>query len=69
MALLQDRTAAFVLRVWCETRHGCVPPLEWRGTIEHVPSGRRLCFRDMAAVAAFVQPYIDALLSDDPSSP
>jgi len=63
MPLLQDRTDAFIVRVWCEPGQGGAPPVEWRGSIEHVESGRRLGFRDTAELAAFLQPYIDRLLA------
>ncbi len=66
MSLRQDDTAAFILRVWCESNRGGMPPMDWRGSIEHIPSGRRLCFRDTADIAAFVRPYIESLLGDRP---
>lgn len=69
MALLQDRTDAFIVRVWCEPDPGATPAFDWRGSIEHVASGRRLCFRETAALAAFIQPYIDMLLGSDGPAP
>ena len=61
-ALLEDRTAAFIVRIWCEANRGGVPAFDWRGSIEHVASGRRVCFRDTTAIEAFVQPYIEWLV-------
>jgi hypothetical protein len=69
MALLQDRTDAFIVRVWCEANAGARPAHDWRGSIEHVASGRRLCFRETAALAAFVEPYIDLLFADEATGP
>jgi hypothetical protein len=69
MPQLQDRTDAFIVRVWCEPNPGGTPPLEWRGSIEHVESGRRMGFRDAAKVAAFIQPYIDLLLASQAAEP
>jgi|tagenome__1003787_1003787.scaffolds.fasta_scaffold20699335_1 hypothetical protein len=69
MPLLQDRTNAFIVRVWCESNPGGTPPSDWRGSIEHVESGRRVYFRDAALVAAFIQPYIDLLLASEAPQP
>ncbi|MBK6005007.1 hypothetical protein JJB11_02780 [Ramlibacter ginsenosidimutans] len=69
MPLLQDQTDAFIVRVWCEPNRARTPPFEWRGSIEHVESGRRAYFRDAAAIAAFIQPYIDQLLASQPAQP
>ena len=33
MPLLQDRTNAFIVRVWCESNPGGTPPSDWRGSI------------------------------------
>ncbi|OWQ90888.1 hypothetical protein CDN99_12060 [Roseateles aquatilis] len=66
MALLEDHSAAFILRVWCEPDRGARPGLVWRGSIEHVPSGRRVFFHQAGAIVAFVQPYIDSLLGGEP---
>ena len=55
MALLDDRSAAFIVRVWCERSD---PPAElvrdWRGSIEHVESGDRMYFRELAAIGEFM---------------
>ena len=67
MALLEDQSTAFILRVWCESNRDAIPPFDWRGSIEHVSSGHRVFFRDTAAIVAFVQPYIESLLDGDSS--
>ncbi|WP_397573156.1 hypothetical protein [Silanimonas sp.] len=60
MPLLEDRTAAFIVRIWCESRES--PGAEvWRGSIEHVGSGQRAYFRELDAVTRFLQPHIEAL--------
>ncbi len=65
MALLEDRSAAFILRVWCEPDRSSRPSPVWRGSIEHVPSGRRVFFNECGAIVAFVRPYIDSLLDGE----
>ncbi|WP_242113291.1 hypothetical protein [Luteimonas aquatica] len=63
MALLEDRTAAFIVRVWCERGDadadaaGC----EWRGSVEHVQSGQRMFFRHLEAVLEFMKPHLHSI--------
>lgn len=58
MALLEDRTAVFIVRIWCERgdQQDRVP--EWRGSVEHVKSGQRAYFRQMEAVLEFMKPHL-----------
>lgn len=62
MPLLEDRSAAFIVRVWCET--GDSPAGEvraWRGSVEHVASGQRAFFQELDAVISFMTPHLRAL--------
>lgn len=62
MPLLEDRSAAFIVRIWCET--GDSPAGEvraWRGSVEHVASGQRSFFQELDAVIAFMTPHLRAL--------
>ena len=58
MALLEDRTAVFIVRVWCERGDGESSPTplisEWRGSVEHIQSGQRAFFRHLDAVCEFM---------------
>jgi len=58
MALLEDRTAAFIVRIWCERGDDASPNAEWRGSIEHVQSGERTFFRHLESVAEFMKPRL-----------
>lgn len=65
MALLEDRTAVFIVRVWCE-RGDAEPPAnpslsEWRGSVEHVQSGQRAFFRHLDAVCEFMKPHLEGI--------
>jgi hypothetical protein len=65
MALLEDQTLAFVVRIWREKgERGGINP-EWRGVIEHVASGQRQYFRDLKAMITLLEPYL-AELGIDP---
>jgi len=68
MALLDDRSAAFIVRVWCE--RGDSPGgdvLDWRGSIEHVESGERVFFRELAVVNEFMTAHLRALGVESPN--
>jgi hypothetical protein len=67
MPLLEDHTAAFIVRVWCEGNELGSVSSEWRGSIEHVPSGRRSFFRDLSSIGQFMKPYLEQLGIDTPS--
>ena len=58
MALLEDRTAAFIVRIWCERGDENGESAEWRGSIEHVQSGDRTFFRHLESVAEFMKPRL-----------
>lgn len=55
MPLLEDHTASFIVRVWRETGEGGKASQEWRGSIEHVQSGKRMFFRELRYIAEFMQ--------------
>ena len=42
----------FIVRLWSESAAGDLD--EWRGSVEHVASKRRLFFADVAELPAFV---------------
>lgn len=67
MPLFEDRTASFIVRVWCETGDALASSVPtWRGSIEHVPSGQRAFFHELEAVMAFMKPHLTALGIDEP---
>lgn len=54
MKSFEDNTHAFIVRVWLEPREidGATP--EWRGVIEHVPSGERRYLKDLSEAEMFI---------------
>ena len=61
MALLEDRTAVFIVRVWCERGAGDTAVAEWRGSVEHVRSGERAFFRNLETMCEFMKPHLTAI--------
>ena len=68
MPLFEDRSAAFIVRVWCESG-GEVPGAvrAWRGSIEHVATGERSFFMELDAVTAFMRPHLVRLGIEEPT--
>jgi hypothetical protein len=65
MALLEDGTAVFIVRVWRERGDtdasiDTIPP-EWRGSVEHLQSGQRMFFRTLETVGEFMKPHLEKL--------
>jgi hypothetical protein len=58
MALLEDRTTAFIVRIWCERGDTASLAPEWRGSVEHVQTGQRAFFRHLDAVIDFMKPHL-----------
>ncbi len=68
MSLLEDHTASFIVRIRREPGgHSAGGDGDWRGSIEHVPSGRRASFRDLAAIISFMKPHLTDLGIDTAS--
>ena len=61
MKSFEENTHAFVVRVWLEPREleGAAP--EWRGVIEHVPSGERRYLRDLDEIQVFIVHFLDKI--------
>jgi hypothetical protein len=68
MPLLDDRSAAFIVRVWCECGDELAAGVrDWRGSIEHVESGERVFFRELASVNDFMSSHLKALGVEAPN--
>ena len=59
--LLEDNTTAYIVRVWLEHREVADAPVAWRGSIEHVPSGRTKYLTDLDEIARFIRPFLEAM--------
>lgn len=61
MAAFEENTHVFIVRIWREPREieGQAP--EWRGVVEHVPSGERRYLKDLEEICVFFVAYLEAL--------
>ena len=59
MESLDKSTHVFIVRVWRERREIENVAPEWRGVIEHVPSGRRQYVNDLDEIGIFIMPYLE----------
>ncbi len=52
-----DDRHLFVVRVWREESE--LPPgSQWRGSVEHVPSGQRVYFASLETLTGFIDQYL-----------
>lgn len=52
---MENDTHAFIVRVWVETQDEHGRKAGWRGSIDHVPDGKRIYFQDLSCVVRFIQ--------------
>ena len=61
MVQFEDKTAAYIVRVWLERREVEGAEVEWRGSIEHVASGRVKYITDLEEIARFIRPFLEVM--------
>lgn len=65
MALFEAEAHSFVLRIWRENRDDPEVAAEWRGWIDHVQSGQRAYFRDLAEIDQIIAARLEQVDIDD----
>jgi hypothetical protein len=58
MTSFEQDTHVFIVRIWREPREIEEAQAEWRGVVEHIPTGQRRYFKDMDEIKHVVQPYL-----------
>lgn len=61
MALFEDNTHVFIIRVWQEPREIEAATPEWRVVIEHVPSGERRYLKELDDIITFITAYLEGM--------
>lgn len=59
--LLEDKATAYIVRVWLEQRDVKDAPVEWRGSIENVASGKTKYLTDLDDIARFIRPSLEEM--------
>jgi len=59
--LLEDNASAFIVRVWLEPREVEGAPATWRGSVEHVASGKIRYFTELDELVQFVRSFLDEM--------
>ena len=59
--LLENSTAAYIVRVWVERREVEDAPVAWRGSIEQVTSGKIKYVTDLDEIARFIRPFLESM--------
>lgn len=52
---------SFVVRFWIHPPHGREGSGVWRGTVTHVPDGKRIPIHDIGQVVPFIASYLEDL--------
>jgi hypothetical protein len=50
-----DDTQSFILRIWNDAPAGSGRMKQWRGSIVHVGSGKRIYFHNLNSITPFIQ--------------
>jgi hypothetical protein len=61
MNLPEENAHAFLVRIWSEPREIEQARPEWRGMIEHIPSGQRRYVKNLDELAAFIASYLELM--------
>ena len=61
MDLFEAKTQVFILRFWFEPREIAGANQQWRGMIEHVPTGERRYFQRIEEIPGLILPYLKEL--------
>ena len=53
----EEKTQVFIVRIWFEWQNDEDDRGQWRGVIEHIPSGKRCYFCDLDTQQMFIDEY------------
>jgi hypothetical protein len=66
MESFEDKTHAFIVRIWLERREMKGADAVWRGVVEHIPTdgqqqGERRYIRDLDEITAYITPFLEEM--------
>ncbi len=65
MKLFCEDTHSFVLRCWREPRELEEAEPVWRGEVEHVPTGKRIYFKNFEELKGFLASYLPEITAKE----
>ncbi|WP_196137474.1 hypothetical protein [Aliikangiella sp. G2MR2-5] len=68
MALTDEKSASFIIRVWREGGQSSGEKAEWRGSIEQIETGEKSYFCELGKIPKFMKPFIEAIGISTPES-
>jgi hypothetical protein len=57
LSIAADDRHLFIVRIWHEESQ-LTPGGQWRGSVEHVPSGQRIYFAALETLTEFINQYL-----------
>lgn len=64
----ERQSHAFIVRIWTEPREIRETNVEWRGSVEHVPTGERCYVNNLDAITVFLATYLEKMGARPPAS-
>ena len=61
MDTLKNSTHSFIIRIWLEEIAVDAESAKWRGSITHVPSGKRRYFEVLKDIKPFISPFLQQM--------
>lgn len=59
--MLEEKTQVFIMRIWIEPREISGAQPQWRGMLEHLPSGNKHYLTNLLELPRIIAPYLRAL--------
>jgi hypothetical protein len=59
--MLEEKTQVFIMRIWIEPREVPGAQPQWRGMLEHLPSGNKHYLTNLGELPLLIAPYLRAL--------
>lgn len=59
--IFEARIQSFIVKIWLEETAQADRPARWRGSLTHIPSGKRRYFQNLDEIQATLVPYMEGM--------
>lgn len=59
--IFEARIQSFIVKIWLEEAAQADRPARWRGSLTHIPSGKRRYFQNLDEIQATLVPYMEGM--------